>query len=83
MRQLASLVAVIVALVALFAACDDEDYFCDETGCYYCDGFGCRDAEHTYPDCNFGYECGEGQICTDLGCVDECAGCSLRCTVLR
>lgn len=73
MRQLVKVLAVVVAFGALFSACDNEEYFCDDTGCYYCDGFGCRDAGHTYPDCEFGYQCADDQLCTELGCVDECA----------
>jgi hypothetical protein len=60
--------AVFIAGFLLAGCCDDE-YYCDDSGCFYCDGFGCRDADHGYPECTFGYECAEGEVCTELGCV--------------
>ena len=32
----------VVALGAAVGGCAREDRYCDSTGCYYCDGVGCR-----------------------------------------
>lgn len=72
MREMARVFAVIFIAGSLIVACSGDDYFCDDEGCYYCDGFGCRDAPHNYPNCEFGYDCADGQVCTELGCVDSC-----------
>ena len=34
--------AILVAITVLGSGCASEDYFCDDTGCYSCDGLGCR-----------------------------------------
>lgn len=61
-------------LVSGLAGCPNQEYSeCDETGCYYCDGLGCRDAA---PPERVGCSCGSGcfgsATCTDLGCVTQC-----------
>lgn len=65
---------------ALFASgcggCGDaEDAYCDETGCYFCDGLGCRRAETpARTPCPRGqFQCATG-VCTNLGCVPLCSG---------
>jgi hypothetical protein len=64
------------ASLALLAGCNaSEQYFCDEDGCYYCDGLGCREAQpEDRPECRGDFECPDGTLCTDRGCVTECEG---------
>jgi len=62
------------ALMATMTGCADDDYYCDATGCYTCDGVGCRPA--TPPNratCRDNTQCGSNQLCTDLGCTTSCA----------
>jgi hypothetical protein len=74
MRALAFTTFVLSAFATLGTGCASEDYFCDDTGCYSCDGLGCRPVDPpTRPPCAGDYECPEGTVCTDLGCTDECA----------
>ena len=54
----------------------NEEYYCDETGCYWCDSYGCRPVEPpTRAECSHGdWECPPDRpFCTDDGyCVAEC-----------
>lgn len=66
-----------LSLVGLFvtgcSGCSNERYFCDATGCYRCDGIGCRDVDPpSRPTCFGTYQCDDGQVCTEIGCVDLC-----------
>lgn len=55
------------------SGCSNERYFCDSTGCYRCDGIGCRDVPPPdRPNCFGTYQCAAEQVCTDVGCVDLC-----------
>jgi hypothetical protein len=72
MRTRHGWIVTILAASFLTVACSSEEYFCNDEGCFYCDGFGCRDAEHSYARCEFGYECQDGEFCTTLGCVRSC-----------
>ena len=61
------------ALFALSGCCSDS-YFCDDNGCFYCDGLGCREVDPPErPTCRGDFECPEGTLCTDLGCIEECS----------
>jgi hypothetical protein len=86
--------SMVVALVlAVMAAqgcegCDDERYYCDETGCFWCDSYGCRPVDPPAPaSCAHGdWECPPDRpFCTSDGyCVafcraDEDCPSGLRC----
>jgi hypothetical protein len=63
-----------IAAAALLSACTSESYYCDDTGCYFCDGVGCREVDPPdRPSCRGDFECPEGSMCTDLGCVEGCS----------
>jgi hypothetical protein len=53
---------------------DDDDYYCDSTGCYYCDDYGCY-PDGPYYGCQNNYECAAGCYCdTSTGygtCVEQ------------
>jgi len=60
--------------VAVSSGCAQEDYYCDASGCYRCDGVGCRLLDPpTRPICRGDFECPADTICTSLGCAAECA----------
>ncbi len=68
--------AMTTALLATAAAgCSQESNYCDESACYYCDGYGCRrlDAPSRAP-CDCDYQCAGalGTECTSLGCTAMC-----------
>lgn len=56
------------------SACSNEEYSCDDTGCFYCDGLGCRRVQPDSRTACFGdVECASSERCTDAGCVPICA----------
>jgi hypothetical protein len=64
----------LVSLGLLVAGCAREDSFCDSEGCYVCDGLGCREAEPPErTQCRGDFECEQGTVCTDMGCVSTCS----------
>ncbi len=72
------LAAVVTALGAfVWSGCgpsNDGSYYCDQSGCYSCDGYSCRDVPSpAAPPCSGDSTCGSGSICTDQGCVQGCA----------
>jgi hypothetical protein len=93
-RSLSSGLALVTAL-AVIVACgpthDDPDYgpggYCDSTGCYTCDGYGCRpngsssgssgvsssSGSSGAPKCTTPTSCGVGQACVSGACV-ACGG---------
>jgi len=91
MSQIRLVVLGCLALAAMFqGGCSgcNEDYYCDDTGCYWCDSYGCRPVEPpTAAECSHGdWECpADRPFCTDDGyCVAQCeedADCptGLRC----
>jgi hypothetical protein len=51
----------------------DTRYYCDDTGCYTCDGFGCTTVAPPAPQsCSGDLSCPAGDICTDKGCASQC-----------
>ncbi len=55
--------------------CQQENRYCDDTGCFYCDGLGCRTiTPPVRAACDCDYECADGSDCTSLGCTVECEG---------
>ena len=69
--------ATAVALVGLaslaLGGCQQESRYCDDTGCYFCDGLGCRTVNPPIrPSCTCDYQCGAGTDCTSLGCTTAC-----------
>jgi hypothetical protein len=61
-------------LLSSLAGCPNQEYSeCDDSGCYYCDGLGCRDAAPPErASCDCAHPCGASSTCTDLGCTLEC-----------
>src|SRR5688572_13940183 len=62
------------AAVLLVGGCSDEGSFmryCDDTGCYACEG-----RDNCYPDplpaCGTDAECSAGSVCTTMGCAKTC-----------
>lgn len=69
--------AATAALVALVPGCGggSSDYYCDATGCYECDGFGCASVDPPLPTtCSKAGDavCPSGEVCTDQGCMLPC-----------
>ncbi len=62
-------------------ACSNESRYCDDTGCYFCDGLGCRLVNPAArPSCDCSYQCAMGSACTSLGCTVTCMpGASTGC----
>jgi hypothetical protein len=53
--------------------CQQENRYCDDTGCFYCDGLGCRNVTPpARPGCSCDDECAAGSNCTALGCTTTC-----------
>ena len=53
----------------------DTRYYCDNTGCYNCDGYGCHQVTPPNPtQCTGNAQCAQNQICTDAGCVHGLQG---------
>ena len=67
----------IVALTAVGCPSSDlsgNSYYCDDTGCYDCDGYGCSTVPPPAPAaCARNGPCPVGSICTDNGCVSRCS----------
>ncbi len=72
MREITKALGLAAMAALIAASCAGDSYFCDDEGCYYCDGFGCREAEHNFPACDFGSECAADEVCTEAGCVRTC-----------
>jgi hypothetical protein len=55
------------------SGCSNERYVCDTTGCYRCDGIGCRAVDPPPPeDCVGDYQCEGSDRCTVDGCLEDC-----------
>ncbi len=70
-------VAAAIALVGVVPGCggSSPDYYCDATGCFQCDGFGCAAVTPPTPDsCQRAGDkaCKVGFLCTDRGCLASC-----------
>lgn len=63
-----------VCLLPAFAACVQEDDFCDATACFTCDGISCRTVEppSRITGCVGDFQCPSGTLCTSAGCVSTC-----------
>lgn len=69
------LLAVSLLGLASFSlvGCNNESRYCDDTGCYFCDGLGCRLVNPpTRTTCACATDCGSGSSCTSLGCTQTC-----------
>lgn len=74
MRTIQSFLFASLMAAAVLGGCRTERYYCDDTGCFFCDGLGCRPVDAPdRPNCRGDFECADGTICTDAGCVAECA----------
>lgn len=53
----------------------DTEYRCDSTGCFECDGYGCKEVPSPTPlPCSYAGDtaCASGTVCTELGCLAPC-----------
>lgn len=79
--------AVLFVLAAIgtvaWAGCgsgDETRYYCDTSGCYDCDAYGCSGvAAPPHRDCTGAKSCDPGQVCTSTGCATTCAD-DTQCT---
>lgn len=63
----------LVAASLALSACSQEDYYCDESGCYLCDGVGCRSIDPPgRTSCEGDCDCPGGTLCSTLGCATTC-----------
>src|ERR1700690_3490084 len=70
---LAAVVGIGVTASAEGCGPGDTRYYCDASGCYNCDGYGCHPV--TPPSnqkCTGDKSCTQNQICTDQGCETIC-----------
>jgi Cys-rich repeat protein len=78
-RFSAMALAAVTGVIVWSSGCGsgDERYYCDDTGCYSCDGYGCRNvAPPSSTPCTGNTSCGSGSVCTDKGCVQTCSASS-------
>jgi hypothetical protein len=75
---MASMLGFVFSTVALSSGgcgSSDERYYCDNAGCYSCDGYGCTNvAPPSYQSCTGSKDCGAGYACTATGCQKNCGG---------
>src|SRR4029077_9430481 len=65
----------VVGLSGLMEGCGPGDtrYYCDNTGCYNCDGYGCHPVSPPpNQQCTGQSQCATNQICTTTGCESVC-----------
>jgi len=63
-----------VAVLAEGCGPGDTRYYCDDTGCYSCDGYGCHNVPAPTPiACTGDSQCSTNQICTSQGCTSKCS----------
>ena len=71
-----ALLALAVASLTV-VGCSQDNYYCDGTGCYSCDGLSCRTvAPPVRTTCTSDSACGAGSYCSDVGCVVGCTSTS-------
>ncbi len=65
----------VVALSSAAGCSSSENrYYCDDTGCYSCDGYGCTTVAAAAPTvCSGQASCPSGTTCTESGCLKNCA----------
>ena len=52
---------------------DESRYYCDSTGCFTCDAYGCSPVQSpAHPTCTGTKSCNPGQVCTAIGCTTPC-----------
>ena len=74
----AVVVGVLTALgTVAWAGCgsgDETRYYCDSTGCFDCDAYGCSSvAPPPHQACTGAASCGPGSVCTASGCTQTCS----------
>jgi hypothetical protein len=48
-------------------------YYCDSTGCFTCDAYGCSQVKSpAHPTCTGDSSCKAGEVCTATGCTARC-----------
>ncbi len=73
--------AVVAALAAFgtvaWAGCGsgaETRYYCDSTGCFDCDAYGCSSVTPpAHQACTGAASCGPGSVCTASGCTQTCS----------
>lgn len=74
-RAAAGLMAGALGVVVWGSGCSDpqDRYYCDDTGCYSCDGYGCSSVQPpSATACTGASQCATGEVCTSAGCVKSC-----------
>jgi hypothetical protein len=75
-RRIGALAATLPFLGALvWSGCgsNQDRYYCDSSGCYSCDGYGCSTVTPpTNPPCTGNTSCPSGSTCTSNGCELGC-----------
>ncbi len=74
----AAVVGVLAALgTVAWAGCSsggDTRYYCDSTGCFDCDAYGCSSVSPPpHPTCTGSISCAAGSVCTANGCTQTCS----------
>lgn len=70
---LVSLFSLTAAYVASGCGSSENRYYCDDTGCYSCDGYGCVTVAPPAPTtCSGQASCPSGTVCTEGGCLKSC-----------
>ncbi len=80
MERAATLSLLLFALGLLLMGCKADNYFCDSSGCYVCDGLGCRSAspEENPDSCADTSACVEGSLCTAGICRPDDSVCQFN-----
>ncbi len=69
--------AAVGAIVWSGCGTGDDRYYCDNSGCYSCDAYGCRNVPPPgVTPCTGTSSCSSGQVCTDQGCTQTCGSTS-------
>ncbi len=65
------------AVTVAWAGCGSEAgarYYCDSTGCFDCDAYGCSSvAPPAHKNCTGTTSCDPGSVCTATGCTQVCS----------
>src|SRR4051794_28342379 len=74
----AAVVGVLAAIgTVAWAGCgsgDETRYYCDNTGCFDCDAYGCSSvAPQPKSACTGSASCAQGSVCTSEGCSQTCS----------
>ena len=74
----AAVVGILAAIgTVAWAGCgsgDEGRYYCDNSGCFTCDAYGCATVTPpAHKACTGSNSCGPGSVCTASGCTQTCS----------